>query len=614
MALHRFGENAFKSANQIALYNEILNRIIEIRDVDNTFDSQLIYNELTNDGLFNFNPNNAPKRTLMFKLFKESGLVQTTENSTKYLITDRLLNIINRLTNWDVSSNLYNSSEIFYCYILLLNVNHGNRLAELINYLRNKISNNYETISEIEISCFIYDGDFNQSVIDTTNLNKRETIELFFNIDNRNISEETIKKFLTEFYNTENERKNSILNSFVRENFNWPESYEFQNAPKKIYKAFEMMNFLNQNNFYDIAMNYLNDPTNNVKKEIKKTLEIFYGIRFKNDKNINHNIIEFINNVRYDLIFKLILWKKYELVFRDYMNINISWFTNLGLLSNLKAENDSVKIFSINRRILNLFTYVIDNDLHNQTFNHFVDNITNHFANSEAEEINYRFPFTYDEVVWMMEKYKENCPNEIINRYQIWRGRTFPTIYEYLVNLAIAYSYDYSPVDFKNKYCNADLDENLLPWSWAGGGKSDGIIEDIDNGHIIFSTIESTMHRRLKTIIDSERNSIHQHAYDFCTLNNQDEKIALFVVDDKLSVDLLYQFCSYRKSDYYLDRNINIHIILLTTDIFLELFKTHRLNRVIRSFINKIPIDDNEFEKETNILEWYRQQMESIRR
>ena len=154
-------------------------------------------------------------------------------------------------------------------------------------------------------------------------------------------------------------------------------------------------------------------------------------------------------------------------------------------------------------------------------------------SNSEEEiiifkneiNLNLGFPFS-----------KEQTKNVLINiqkndwsfkekkEFKIIKNIANSTIAEYFVNLMVAYHLNVKPLQFKT-FCNTKINNKLIPYFTAPGGRSDGAFILNDRIYVV----ESTIHKNEKSLLRNEIFPCIIHAENLYSKNKNLKCHFLFV-------------------------------------------------------------------------------------
>lgn len=590
--LIRIGDTSFRLENQINFYVNLMNEIYDYYCDKNFINLDEIYEILNNKKIINYKNNkNINRSSLMVKqlLFFKILNKDKNKNFTCSKLFMKYMEISNNRFKEFHKKTLISFDEVFFLLLILLNDKKNSKNMKIfIKFLNDK-----ETIDDNSIALFSFCDSIDE-MNEFSTYKRDDVLKKLFNPFNKNDLEEII-----DLYNQNNcdvffEKKAfKKINSIMKKNKN-------PSFKKGITGLKNFMNILscNHKNLFDILQR-----DQYTKKNINKIIKLFYNI-----ENINE--CDFILENKLNIFNYFILMKKYELIYKDYLDINRRWFLNTKLIKHINSLNDkknNIKKYIVNKKILSLLLEIMDKYkiLDNNNLEEIFNFSLNYLATDSEIKIDY--PFDKDEVSNILEAYyikDEKFIYEFLKKKKIANvGRC--VIFEYFVNLSFSLSYNYDPKDFVDKYCSTKLDSNLLPITHAPGKRSDGLIIDVENNHKIFSTIESTILNNQS--IHKEKESIQRHSYDYLEKNKylflNDLPICIFVINEKLLENEIRLFSSDKHSYYIKKLDKKIRIILLNSRILSNLLRKNKLDKLLRSFLNKIPF--HEIECGIKLDEWY---------
>ncbi|WP_027124015.1 hypothetical protein [Mycoplasmoides pirum] len=348
--------------------------------------------------------------------------------------------------------------------------------------------------------------------------------------------------------------------------------------PLKISKILpQLINAILEKNFL-LINNLLDDVGSKLKNFLKKMYKLWNN-EFTNKKITDNQIQKYILSRKENLLNDILNLVDYQTVYKDYKDINIRWLVDTLFLIKL---NDK---YVLNNKYINIYKNLIELDPND--FDKFYSFLTNLKLPTNFYE---KLPYNRNEVIKMLELVNDNKWNELKKNFNL-TNISNSTIFEYLINLSFSISYNNNASIFK-EWCNTKLDNNLKPIIHASSGSPDGII--IDNSY--FSTVESTLINDLEKLIKQERIPIKRHVYNiyknkkhFNLLKFNNNPTVVFVVKEKLTPQLIYQFVSEHNSQYHIDLT-KISIITLSTFEVLTFLKDKNLQDLLVKMKDELPM------------------------
>lgn len=560
--LKRFGDTSFRIKHQVNFYFNI----IEMIESQQICDYDQLKNKIKEEKLVNYKNIPYERINLLIKQMKNFDLLDVDGNKkqkNKKIIKLHNFDYLQKISKIDINAFYEKTGldliKILFGYLMINDKKLTTQFNYFIDYLNqdNEINDNAIWLFAI---CENIEEFFKYKYF-----NKQQIIDLIF----RDVNETDVVDYMEDKIEFKD-----ILHKY---------DYEMRKPFSEINDIKEFLIYLykNQNiNSNDVKI-YLGE-----NKKLKKIInEILNFFKLK----IDDLIIKKSNLMSYYLKIK-----KRNLIFKEYGDINRRWFTGIGLF-----EYQEGKKLKLSKKYLNVFTYL------KQQKDLIIDDVKQIVIKEFNDSgLDAQYPYDFKTITKVLKEFNDKNYNydKICDELKIFNVSE-PTLFEYLINLAFAISYDYSPNDFRNKYSNTILDDNLKPRSHAVGKQPDGFIEDFDVNTIV-STIESTILRNKE--IHKEKEPIQRHAIDLLENNKEydnDKPNCLFIVKNDININNIIYFSSYNNSKYINDMKKEVRIIILDLRMFTKILESNKLTYLLRRVINKLPFSDESYIE--NIKEWY---------
>lgn len=585
--LIRFGDTSFRLRNQIQFYVNLIffidgydssGEYIEISDID--------YKEFLSGVGLNYNWDkkiDIHKRIkLMFKQLEKFGLFLTKDKKIKLnkKFKDFTYCLLNRYRDF-INCGFEIHKVLFSILMLFSKSDESIRFRELIIMLsRNKV---YKFEKE-KLAFFSLPLSYIK-LDDVWCDSPWEVISTF----NDHFTYEKLQKFTQLYKSNQKYKINEVLSSIKIPTFKKP-SRKLEDLCEYIIRGNNSQEFIDSENVKNML--------NKIYKEfnMKTKYDSFFDMFRHEEENL----------VKYAYISV-----KNSVILKDYLDINIRWFKDIGLLKESSKKND----VKVNKNYLNLLYKLLEKyEYFDEEFDLLkVVDLAYKIILDENLQIfeTVKYPFTKHEVLEYL-RYFWKGEYDLVFRKTSLEGIANATIYEYLVNLSFAIQYKLDPNDFKRSMCRTILNDKLLPVTHAPGRQADGYIYNSNFNSIEAFTIESTILRGEKIL--NEKVPIQRHANDFYIkikddLNeNLNTPTAVLVHNDPISYDLINSFCNENSSTFfYGSKNIDdrIRIIMINTDMLVKLLEEEKLNKFIEHLRAVIPYSNKEFKTKDEGVEWY---------
>lgn len=569
--LNRLGDTSFRLKDQLNFYTNLIDYIFVMHQ--DVIETKIIYNQLKEDKIINYKDEQSSRLNFALKQLKEFSLLTYTKDILH--INTKLKQIHYLLFNKKLADDFFDKTnfelnKVLFAILILFNESkNAKAFYNFIHYLyRNQISE----ITKQQIALFsICESENDLKAV--WNKNETEVLDLLFT----DLEIDDIAKTCTQI-TKENEKKliNDLLDTKALPKFRkWPTEFipffyflrDF-NLQKNNWNEEQLDELIRQYNLVSVL--------NNIKK------------LFLHNKKMSNT--ELVNKYDYQLINYYYKLKKEELIYGDYLDINARWFTKLGFIS---YESNKL-CYSVKNIYLELYLalkkeFIVDTN---------IQQIIDYCLTSSIKNIapKWKYPYSIEEVIdalnlfWQIKDNKKSKLvvkiNQILDVFNI----PLSLIYEYLINLAFALSYEYKPIEFRDICANTILDDELKPINHAVGHMSDGLIKE--NDFRPFSTIEATILEN--NMLYKEYEPIQRHSIKYQeTLNNQQElPNVIFVYNNDYEISNLILFSSknYAKYIHTLDQDKEIRIISLNTKSLIHLLQKRAIKDLLLHAKTKFPL------------------------
>ncbi|MBD5446131.1 MAG: hypothetical protein HDR31_02295 [Mycoplasma sp.] len=564
--LKRFGDTSFRLKDQVNFYFNVI-KIIKENRIKNL--SELV-EKIEELQLVNYKKIDRNRIRFLTKQLRNFDLININENEEIFLTNK--FKYIENISKKDID-DFYDLTgldliKVLFGVLMLNDTNLSEQFKLFIEYLNSDKDADQNSIILFSICETIeefssYKNHSKQQIINTlfSDISENDVIEY---INNKNSFKDILNKYgysMRKPYSEIESIKNLIIHLQSKPNMSLSDIKIFLGENEKL-------------------------------KKIINDINKFFGLELKD-----------LNTNKYKILSYFLKFKKYELIYKDYFDINRRWFLGIGLFC--YAEN---KKLEISPKYLKIYTFLNQFDLNNYSIEFIKNEIIKNFSFDESVSLQY--PYDYKTIISVLKKFNETNFNydSICKTLSIYNVNP-ATIFEYLVNLSFAIAYDYSPLDFKNRYAKTILDDNLKPRSHAVGGQPDGFIEDFDVNKIV-STVESTILRKKE--IFKEKEPIQRHAINLLKNNNYDNDMpnCLFIVRESIDENNILFFSSHENSKYINDLKKEVRVIILDLNMFIKILENNQLTFLLRKVINRLPFSD-EYHI-SNIKDWYEKLVTSI--
>lgn len=560
--LNRFGDTAFRIKHQVNFYLNIINWINE----DNITSLEDLCKKIKQENFLNYKNIDISRIKFLTKQLKNFNLIEEDKklNFKTTKLFKKIISIVNNNSH-EFSSKNIDIVKVLFGLLMMNDKSLNEEFKSLIEYLNDE-EQQIKNIIALFAIC-----ESKKEFDNLKNYSEANLINFIFN----EIPETDVIDFIKD--------KISIKDLLNKNN------YEMRKPYKEIDDIKRFINFLENNpSIQDIKI-FLDE-----KESLKRCIN-----KIKRNTKIDYE--DFLD-YKYKFLELFLKLKKNELIFKDYFDINSRWFLNIGLFENI--SNGNSKKFCVSKKYLKIFKLLLDFDIEKLSVETLKEKLFNINGLNEIKTKSLKYPYDLPTTINALKELRENCNYSLICEKLEIEDVSEPTLFEYLVNLSFSLSYGYSPCDFKNKYSNTLLDDDLKPRLHARGKQSDGLIEDLDIDYI-FATIESTILRNKE--LHREKESIQRHALDlFETSNtkyNNDQPNCLFVIKNEIDENSIIKFSSFQESSYVNDYKKLVRIIILDLNMLITILEKDKLVFLLRRVINKLPFINEE--QIFDIREWY---------
>lgn len=574
--LNRFGDTSFRLKNQVNFYYNIIKMIKE----KNIKSYKKLWEKINEERIINYKKDSWKENRINFLIKQLKRFSVLKKGINKDFEKNNIFNQINDFSKKDID-NFFDLTgldliNIVFGFLMLNDYEYGKNFKIFIDFL---CEDNEEIFDENKIAFF--------EVLESKN-----DFEIFKKIKGKNFQINLIN-YLFKDINIEK------IKSYVFDEIDFKEliketDYTVNKPYRQMKEIKKLVKWINLNkeklNTKDLEIFLENNKK--TQSEINK-IKKFFNITLQEIMESDINIINlFLKN------------KKKELIFGDYLDINKRWFTQINLLEITNGNN-----LKINKKYLEIYKFLSNFNLE-YNLSEIIEKVKEKFKNNSIKDNVY--PYEKSEILKVLKYINKNSysEQEIFDLLKIYNV-TMPTVFEYLVNLTFSISYGYSPHDFRHKYSNTILDDNLKPRRFANGRQPDGYIEDSQESNKLFSTLEATTLKN--NVLHFEKESIQRHAIDLYknkNLINKELPNCLFVSKEPINKNNIVYFSSEKLSTYCNDVNQKIRIIIIDLEMMIELLEKNKLSSLLRTVINRLPFaEEPAFQ---NIKNWYKELITNI--
>lgn len=563
--LNRFGDTAFRIKNQVNFYLNLIDNInkLSINNKSKSIDKEIIYKQLISEGILNYSDNKQidsnNRSSMLFKQLLEFKLLE--KNNGEVLTTKLYKEIINLL---DPSASQINMNTthlptlIFTILMLLSDSTESNAFRIFIRYLYDKYEREKNLkVSKQEISLF--------SVI--------ENIDDFKNFASKSKSY-TLDALFSNFPTIEeinifllNSEKNNLNKNFnlLLNNKNVP---KFFKPTKELDIILKLLKDYSETNFKENVIDKYEQ--NNDFNKIVRCINKKFKLNYKSNKDL-------IKEEKLNLLYLFYKYKKCDLIYKDYKDINFRWFSNINLIKKVDKE------YIIDEECLKLCKYILDNYSKLDDIQQIVKVVINKF--NQLKIIQTSLPYTKNEVCEALSFFTKKEINFVkLREFLKLEEIANSTIYEYLINISIAIIFNYSVEEFL-EYTNTLLDKNLKPIIHAPGKRSDGIL--YDKSYNLYSTVEATILKNSELIKEEE--SINNHVINYFDSKNIDSNYnILFIHNNQPAENSIFRFMGEENRSYK-DPTKKINILMINTETLLKILENNKKD-FLKIALDKLPL------------------------